>query len=135
MKWESAPLWPVAVPSIVGFLLSFIPYLFQIEYFSKKNLLAPILVLGILGVCCFLLPEKYGNKKELYFGYLVTLLLSYSFRFLFGFYGIVVVFLVWLSQSIYIWQYNYPPFRIGIWLALGAMSGLYIGGILAYNLL
>jgi hypothetical protein len=135
MKWESAPLWPVALPSIIGFLLSFIPYLFDIEYFSKKNLLAPIIVLGLLGVCCFLLPKKYGNKIELYLGYTLTLLFSFSFRFLFGFYGIVVVFLVWLSQSIYIWQYNYPPFRIGIWLALGAMSGLYIGGILAYNLL
>ncbi|MDB3870856.1 hypothetical protein OAV45_02650 [Candidatus Poseidoniales archaeon] len=135
MKWESAPLWPVALPSIIGCLLSFIPYLFEIEYFSKKNLLAPILVLGILGICCFLLPDRYGNKIELYLGYTLTLLLSFSFRFLFGFYGIVVVFLVWLSQSIYIWQYNYPPFRIGIWLALGAMSGLYVGGILAYNLL
>ena len=135
MKWESAPLWPVALPSIIGFLLSFIPYLFDIEYFSKKNLLAPIIVLGLLGICCFLLPKKYGNKIELYLGYTLTLLFSFLFRFLFGFYGIVVVFLVWLSQSIYIWQYNYPPFRIGIWLALGAMSGLYIGGILAYNLL
>ena len=135
MKWESAPLWPVALPSIIGCLLSFIPYLFDIGYFSKKNLLAPIIVLGLLGICCFLLPQKYGNKIELYLGYTLTLLLSFSFRFLFGFYGIVVVFLVWLSQSIYIWQYNYPPFRIGIWLALGAMSGLYIGGILAYNLL
>ena len=81
-----------------------------------------------------LLPEKYGNKVELYAGYLLALLLTYSFRFLFGFYGIVVVVLFWIGQSFYIWQYNYPPFRIGIWLALGAISGLYIGGILAYNL-
>jgi len=34
----------------------------------------------------------------------------------------------------YIWQYNFPPFRIGIWLALGSMSGLYIGGIMAFNI-
>tara|TARA_B000000475_G_scaffold267834_1_gene259482 strand:- start:430 stop:681 length:252 start_codon:yes stop_codon:yes gene_type:complete len=81
-----------------------------------------------------LLPERYGNKVELYLGYLLALLLTYSFRFLFGFYGIVVVVLFWLGQSVYIWQYNYPPFRIGIWLALGAISGLYIGGIMAYNL-
>jgi hypothetical protein len=68
MKWESAPLWPVAVPSIVGFLLSFIPYLFEIEYFSKKNLLAPILVLGYWELVAFLLPEKYGNKKNYIWG-------------------------------------------------------------------
>ena len=134
MKWESAPLWPVVLPSITGLLLSFIPYLFELEYFSKRNLVAPILMLSIFGLACMLLPEKYGNKVELYAGYLLTLSLTYSFRFLFGFYGIVVVVLIWIGQSFYIWQYNYPPFRIGIWLALGAISGLYIGGILAYNL-
>ena len=37
MKWESAPLWPVVLPSITGLLLSFIPYLFELEYFSKRN--------------------------------------------------------------------------------------------------
>ena len=135
MKWESAPLWPVALPSIIGFLLSLIPYLFEVEYFSKRILLAPILILMILGLFLILLPNKYGGKLELYIGYAFGLLLSYTSRFFFGFYGIVVVVLVWLGQSTYMWQYNFPPFRIGIWISLGAISGLYIGGIVAYNLL
>ncbi|MDE0954431.1 MAG: hypothetical protein OR994_07120 [Candidatus Poseidoniales archaeon] len=134
MKWESAPLWPVAIPSIIGLLLSFIPYLSDIEYFSTRNLIAPILILAVLGLSCMLLPERYGSKIELYNGYIVALFLAYSFRFFFGFYGIVVIILVWVGQSTYIWQYNFPPFRIGIWMALGAISGLYIGGIMAYNL-
>ena len=79
MKWESAPLWPVVLPSITGLLLSFIPYLFELEYFSKRNLVAPILILSILGLACMLLPERYGNKVELYLGYLLALLLTYSF--------------------------------------------------------
>ena len=134
MKCESGPLLTVVFPSITGLLLSFIPYLFELEYFSKRNLVAPILILSIFGLACMLLPEKYGNKVELYAGYLLALSLTYSFRFLFGFYGIVVVVLFWIGQSFYIWQYNYPPFRIGIWLALGAITGFYIGGILTYNL-
>jgi hypothetical protein len=134
MKWESAPLWPVALPSITGLSLSFVPYLFEIEYFSKRNLIFPILILAMLGLFCIALPEKYGNKLELYVGYIIGIFSTYLLRFLFGFYGIVLVVLFWIGQSTYMWQYNYPPFRIGIWIALGAVSGLYIGGIMAYNL-
>ena len=134
MKWESAPLWPVALPSITGFLLSLIPYFFEFEYFSKRNLLAPVLILITLGLFITLLPNKFGNKFELYLGYVVGLSASYIFRIFFGFYGIVVVVLVWMGQSTYMWQYNFPPFRIGIWISLGSISGLYIGGIMAYNL-
>ena len=134
MKWESAPLWPVAIPSLAGFILAFIPYLFEIYFFTKKNLLFPVGILAFLGLFCFILSEKYGNKTELYIGYFLGLMVFYSFRFLFGFYGIAVVILTWLGQSMYLWQYNFPPFRIGIWLALGSMSGLYIGGIMAYNI-
>ncbi|MGY8645701.1 MAG: hypothetical protein ACKVIE_06335, partial [Candidatus Poseidoniales archaeon] len=115
MKWESAPLWPVALPSVTGFLLSLIPYLFEFEYFSKRNLLAPVLILITLGLFSTLLPKKYGNKFELYLGYVVGISASYIFRIFFGFYGIVVVVLVWMGQSTYMWQYNFPPFRIGIW--------------------
>lgn len=134
MKWESAPLWPVAIPSMSGFILAFIPYLFEIDFFSTKNLLFPVLILAFLGLFCFLLSEKYGNKTELYLGYLLGMIVFYSFRLFFGFYGIAVVILTWLGQSMYLWQYNFPPFRIGIWLALGSMSGLYIGGIMAFNI-
>ena len=134
MKWESAPLWPVAFPSLAGFILAFIPYLFEIDFFTKKNLLFPVFILAILGFSCFLLTEKYGNKVELYIGYLLGLLVFYSFRFFFGFYGIAVVILTLLGQSMYLWQHNFPAFRIGIWLALGSMSGLYIGGIMAFNI-
>ena len=74
MKWESAPLWPVAFPSLTGFILAFIPYLFEIDFFTKKNLLFPVFILAILGFSCFLLTEKYGNKVELYIGYIFGLL-------------------------------------------------------------
>ena len=134
MTWESAPLWPVVLPSSSGFVLAFIPYLFEIDFFTEKNLLIPVLILLILGLLCFLLPQKYGNRTELYSGYFLGIIVFYLFRFFFGFYGIAVVILTWLGQSLYLWQYNFPPFRIGIWLALGSMSGLYIGGIMAFNI-
>ena len=67
MKWESAPLWPVAFPSLTGFILAFIPYLFEIDFFTTRNLLFPVFILAILGLFCFLLSDKYGNEYELYF--------------------------------------------------------------------
>ena len=134
MKWESAPLWPVVLPSVTGLILAFTPYIFQTDYFTTRNLLTPVIILALVGLLVFLLNEKFGNKTELYLGYVLGLIVFYSFRFFFGFYGIAVVILTWLGQSMYIWQYNFPPFRIGIWLALGSMSGLYIGGIMAFNI-
>ena len=47
----------------------------------------------------------------------------------------VVVILLWLFESMHVWRKNYPPFRIGIWIGLGAVSGLYIGGLFAHFVL
>ena len=90
--------------------------------------------------CFFLyesiLPESINVRlsRQPFFWITIGLLIFYSFRFFFGFYGIAVVILTWLGQSMYLWQHNFPPFRIGIWLALGSMSGLYIGGIMVFNI-
>ena len=86
MKWESAPLWPVVLPSVTGLILAFIPYIFQTDYFTTRNLLTPVIILALGGLLVFLLNEKYGNKTELYLGYVLGLIVFYSFRFFFGFF-------------------------------------------------
>ena len=45
----------------------------------------------------------------------------------------VPVVLIWFHQSVFVWRKSYPLFRIGIWLGLGASSGIYLGSILAFN--
>ena len=78
----SAPLWPVVLPSVTGLILAFIPYIFQTDYFTTRNLLTPVIILALVGLLVFLLNEKYGNKNELYLGYVLGLIVFYSFRFL-----------------------------------------------------
>ena len=45
----------------------------------------------------------------------------------------VPVVLIWFHQSVFVCRKSYPLFRIGIWLGLGASSGIYLGSILAFN--
>ena len=47
----------------------------------------------------------------------------------------IVVILFWIFQSMYIWRYNYPAFRVGTWLGLGAVSGLFMGDLFAHFIL
>ena len=53
MKWESAPLWPVVLPSVTGLILAFIPYIFQTDYFTTRNLLTPVIILALVGLLVF----------------------------------------------------------------------------------
>ena len=64
MKWESAPLWPVVLPSVTGLILAFIPYIFQTDYFTTRNLLTPVIILALVGLLVFLLNEKFGNPLK-----------------------------------------------------------------------
>jgi len=47
----------------------------------------------------------------------------------------IVVILFWVFQSMYVWRHNYPAFRVGTWLGLGAVSGLFIGDFFAHFIL
>ncbi|MBT3357743.1 MAG: hypothetical protein HN534_05190 [Euryarchaeota archaeon] len=133
MKWEEPPLWPVAIPSGFGFLIGVIPYLTEVPYLSKESIDFSVLVLLIAALSLFLLNERYGNKFELYAGYLAGICIGFLPIKAFSVWFIIVG-LTWVFQSTYMWKYNFPPFRIGIWIALGSMTGLYVGGIVAYNI-
>ena len=114
MKWDEPPLWPVAAPSMAGFAAACLPYLADDPRFIEGSLLASFLVL-----------------LELLVGTWVGMLLCFLPQLIFFVWFIPVV-LFWVAQSTYIWKRNYPPFRIGIWLGSGAVSGLFTGGIFAH---
>ena len=139
MKWDSPPLWPVAVPSLLGFALACSPlrsYKFEALSFlstpeGQDSILTPMVCLILLSGLLYFSPEELGSRRELISGALVAILFGVLPQGMF-FVWFIPVILFWVAQSTYIWKRNYPPFRIGIWLGSGAVSGLFTGGIFAH---
>jgi hypothetical protein len=139
VKWDSPPLWPVAVPSLLGFVLACSPlrsYKFEALSFlstpeGQDSILTPMVCLILLSGLLYFSPEELGSRRELISGALVAILFGVLPQGMFFVWFIPVV-LFWVAQSTYIWKRNYPPFRIGIWLGSGAVSGLFTGGIFAH---
>ena len=139
MKWDSPPLWPVAVPSLLGFVLACSPlrsYKFEALSFlstpeGQDSILTPMVCLILLSGLLYFSPEELGSRRELISGALVAILFGVLPQGMFFVWFIPGV-LFWVAQSTYIWKRNYPPFRIGIWLGSGAVSGLFTGGIFAH---
>ena len=131
MKWDEPPLWPVAVPSMAGFAAACLPYLVNDPRFIEGSLLASFLVLLALSPAILRAPVGNASRLELLVGTWVGMLLCFLPQLIFFVWFIPVV-LFWVAQSTYIWKRNYPPFRVGIWLGSGAVSGLFTGGIFAH---
>ncbi len=139
MKWDSPPLWPVAVPSLLGFVLACSPlrsYKFEALSFlstpeGQDSILTPMVCLILLSGLLYFSPEELGSRRELISGTLVAILFGVLPQGMF-FVWFIPVILFWVAQSTYIWKRNYPAFRIGIWLGSGAVSGLFTGGIFAH---
>ncbi len=135
MKWEQPPLWPVAIPSMMGFAAGCVPYLFESQYLTtetKFSLFVPFALATMACMMICLLQTSIESKLEMFSGSLVSLLVSLIGQLLF-FVWFVPVILVWVRESIFVWRKSYPAFRIGFWIGLGAASGVYMGGIFAYN--
>jgi hypothetical protein len=82
----------------------------------------------------YLAPEPAGRNPELIVGANVSMLLAFLPQ-LFFFVWFVPVILFWIFQSTYVWKNNYPAFRVGTWIGLGAVSGLFVGGLFAHFVL
>ena len=122
----------MAVPSVTGFAASFIPYLSESSYFSEGSILAPFALVASLFLLLLLLPAEKGGGAETIIGAWAAMLFALLPQMLF-FVWFVPVVLIWFHQSVFVWRKSYPLFRIGIWLGLGASSGIYLGSILAFN--
>jgi hypothetical protein len=134
VKWDSPPLWPVAAPSLLGFISACLPYLVDSPNFPAGSLVAPFGVVAFASLALLLAPDEIGSKPELIAGTWVGLLVAFTPQLLFYVWFIVVI-LLWLAQSIYLWKGDYPAFRIGIWIGFGAVSGLYLGGFFGHYFL
>ena len=120
---------------MMGFVAGCVPYLLESQYLtteSKFSLFAPFAMAPMACMAICLLQSSIESKLEMFSGSLVSLLVSLIGQLLF-FVWFVPVILVWVRESIFVWRKSYPAFRIGFWIGLGAASGVYMGGIFAYN--
>ena len=134
VKWDTPPVWPVAVPSILGFSIACADEILSIQGLFGQALLLPILALTTSSVLVMFLPDRYESKFECILGIWLMILLAVIPQLIFPIWFVLVI-LFWLSQSLYVWKRNYPTFRLGIWLGAGGMSGLYLGSLFAFNVL
>ena len=135
MKWDEPPLWPVVLPSLVGFAAACTPHLISgIPRPFGWILPAPFMGLVLLSPLLYFSPKPAGGRVELVIGVNVAMLFALIPQ-LFLFVWFIVVILIWIYQSMYIWRHNYPAFRIGTWIGLGAVSGLFIGNFFAHFIL
>ena len=134
VKWDSPPIWPVAVPSILGFSIACADEILSIQGLFGQALLLPILALIASSGLVMFLPDRYESKFECILGIWSMILLAVMPQLIFPIWFVLVI-LFWLSQSLYVWKRNYPTFRLGIWLGAGGMSGLYLGSLFALNVL
>ena len=135
VEWEGAPLWPVAVPSLVGFTFACIPHIIEgVPRLFDGELTTPFAGLVVASVLLYFAPEPAGGSTELIAGTIVGMLLAFLPQLAF-YVWFVPVILFWIFQSMYVWKRNFPAFRVGTWIGLGAVSGLFIGGLFAHFVL
>ncbi|MCH1591630.1 MAG: hypothetical protein L7R66_01415 [Candidatus Thalassarchaeaceae archaeon] len=135
MKWDQPPLWPVAAPSMMGFIAGCLPYLSESQYLTTETKFSLFAPFGMVAIACLVIcgfQNRYEAKIEMFLGALSSLLFSLLPQLLF-FVWFVPVILIWVRESIFVWRKSYPAFRIGVWIGLGAASGVYMGGIFAFN--
>ena len=64
VKWDSPPLWPVAAPSLLGFIMACLPYLTKLPNFTEGSLLAPFGVVASASLALLLAPDEIGRSPS-----------------------------------------------------------------------
>ena len=103
----------------------------QTLYGFVKPLISQLVLMSAL---LYYAPEPAGGSKELIAGANAGMLLAFLPQLIF-FVWFVPVILFWIFQSMYGWRRGFPAFRVGTWIGLGAVSGLFIGGLFAHFVL
>ena len=125
MKWDTMPLWPIVIPLSVGFFMACIFGVIE----NSSSLLKPAICLLIMPFVIWASPIEIGNPKEFFGGYIVSLIFGILPQLIF-FVWFIIVILIWVSQTTYLWRHDSPVFRIGIWIGLGSCTGLFLGSFL-----
>ncbi len=129
MKWEKTPFSIILLPLILGFIISCIS-----GFYDPTTVSIQMMVLIVMSFFLYFFPINSGNDAQLVAGTMVAVILGILPTLIF-FPWCIIVWMVWFSQNLYVWNYNMPPFRIGIWIGLGASSGVFFGAFFSWYLL
>jgi len=140
MKWDNPPLALFAAPPLIGLISSYIGFQLAPMIEIQEKMLSDMspLILSWFALILFAsvlmlgIPKEWGEPKEMRLGVMA---------------GVVVIFLPqmcgmalvlcsfwflaiiggWVFVSTYQWKYDVQPFRTGLWLGVGGLTGMFMG--------
>ena len=125
----------VAWPTVIGAFSRSTSLLIDHSFFNESSLIGPVMVTACIAICFPFLPNSASNRKvEMMIGIWTGMAFAYL-PVLFFFVWIVIPFLYWIWETGNRDNWVLPPFRIGLWIGCGIISGIFISNIIAYNLL
>ncbi|MDP7329343.1 MAG: hypothetical protein QF612_05830 [Candidatus Thalassarchaeaceae archaeon] len=140
MKWENPPLALFAIPPLIGLISSFIGFqsASQIEIEDKLlSDLSPLYLswftlLILSSVLMFRIPKEWGDPKEMRYGVMAGVFVVFlpnvcGLALMLCSFWFLVVVTGWVFVSTYQWKYEVQPFRTGLWLGVGGLTGMYMG--------
>ena len=133
MNWGGRlPMSLALGPFLLGFFTSILPYLIEHPFFVKGSLIGPVTISAILAIQFAFYPEANTDRKiDLLGGIYVGMLVAFTPQLIF-FVWFIPVFLFWLLRLNTMAISNFPPFRVGLWIGDGILSGVYFGSILSH---
>ena len=140
MKWENPPLALFAIPPLAGLFSACIGFLLAPNFDIQDKLLldlAPLLLSWLTltifaSILMFRIPKEWGDPKEMRYGVLSGTIVIFLPQicgmglFLCAFWWIPVI-CGWVFVSTYQWKYDVQPFRTGLWLGVGGLTGMFMG--------
>ena len=140
MKWDNPPLGLFAIPPLVGLISSAIGFQLAPMFEVEDQLLADIaplilswLILTILSsILMFTIPKEWGDPKEMRYGVLSGTIIVFipqicGIGLIFCAFWFIPVICGWVFVSTYQWKYDVQPYRTGIWLGVGGLTGMFMG--------
>ena len=91
------------------------------------------LILTILAsIFMFKIPKEWGEPKEMRYGVLTGVIIVFlpqicGVALLLCSLWFLAVIGGWVFVSTYQWKYDVQPFRTGLWLGVGGLTGLFMG--------
>ena len=140
MKWENPPLGLFAIPPIVGLISSVIGFQWASGMEIEDKLLSDISPLLLswatlvifASLLMFKSPVEWGEPKEMRYGVLAGTIVVFlpqicGMGLLLCALWWIPVICGWVFVSTYQWKYDVQPFRTGLWLGVGGLTGMFMG--------
>lgn len=140
MKWENPPLALFAIPPLAGLFSACIGFLLAPNFDIQDKLLldlAPLLLSWLTltifaSILMFRIPKEWGEPKEMRYGVMAGVIVVFlpqmcGMALLLCSLWFLAVIGGWVFVSTYQWKYEVQPFRTGLWLGVGGLTGLFMG--------